>query len=149
VNLEPLFDIEVDVEDPIDAGTTPTGGLRLIPFTGGRFEGSGLRGRLLAGGTDWQQVRADGVLEIRAHYMLETEQGERIEVVSQGIRHAEPGVLERLMAGEVVLPSEYYFRTFIRLNTAAERLDHLNRILAVATGERSRNGVVIRVHSVT
>jgi len=148
MQLEPLMDIEVDVDDPIDAGQTPTGGLRVIPFRGGRFSGPDLRGRLLPGGTDWQRVRADGVIEIRARYLLETDEGERIEVVSEGIRHAAPGVLDRLMAGETVPPEQYYFRTFIRLATAAERLAHLNRLLAIATGERSRHGVAVRVFGV-
>jgi hypothetical protein len=88
------------------------------------------------------------MLEIRAHYMLETDEGERIEVVSEGIRHAAPGVLERVMAGETVPPDDYYFRTFIRLATASDRLAHLNRLLAIAKGERSRNGVAIRVYAV-
>ena len=95
-----------------------------------------MRGRLLPGGTDWQQVRADGVLEIRAHYMLETEQGERIEVISQGIRHAAAGRARTLEPRRAVSADQYYFRTHIRLNTAAPRLLHLNRMLAVSSGER-------------
>ena len=118
MQLSPLFTITVDVDPPQSAGVTPIGEVRLLPFRGGTFEGPGLRGKLLPGGTDWQQVRADGVLEIRAHYMLETEQGERIEVISEGIRHAAPEVLERLSRGEAVPADQYYFRTHIRLNTS-------------------------------
>jgi hypothetical protein len=148
VQLEKLFEIEVEVEEPISAGTTPSGEVRVIPFAGGRFSGPGLQGRLLPGGSDWQTVRPDGALEIRAHDLLETDRGERIEVISEGIRHAAPGVLERLARGETVAPGEYYFRTFVRLRTAAERLAPLNLRLAIAAGERTRNAVHLSVYAV-
>jgi hypothetical protein len=148
MQLEPIMTITVEVTEIMSAGKTPFGEVRLLPFDSGSFEGPGLRGRLLPGGTDWQQIRADGVFEIRAHYMLETDQGERIEVVSEGIRHAAPGVLERIAAGEVVGPDQYYFRTAIRLNTAAERLAHLNRRLFVSSGERTQNSVHLTVYAV-
>jgi hypothetical protein len=47
-----------------------------------------------------------------------------------------------------VPPEEYYFRTHVRLFTASERLDRLNRLLAVSTGERERDTVRIHVHEV-
>src|SRR5690625_852875 len=95
--------IDVSVQAPISAGPAPKGEVRVIPFTGGSVDGgTDFRGTVLPGGTDWQTVRADGALEIRARYMLETEQGERVEVVSEGVRDAAPEVLERLAAGEDV-----------------------------------------------
>jgi hypothetical protein len=148
MQLQPLMTLTLQVEPIISAGPTPLGEVRVIPFTAGSFEGPDLRGRLLPGGTDWQCVRSDGVLEIRAHYMLETEQGERIEVVSQGIRHARPDVLDRLVRGEPVAASEYYFRTHIRLNTAAPRLEHLNRMLVVSLGERMKSEVHLQLFAV-
>lgn len=149
MQLEPIMTITVEVPEILSAGKTPLGEVRLLPFGPGSFEGpGGLRGRLLPGGTDWQRIRADGVFEIRAHYMLETDQGERIEVVSEGIRHAAPGVLERIAGGEEVPPDQYYFRTAIRLNTAAERLAHLNRKLFVSSGERTHNSVYLTVYAV-
>ena len=110
MELKELLRLKVTVAPPVSAGDTPGGELRVIPFTGGTFEGDGVRGTILPGGTDWQVVRSDGVLEIRAHYLLETEEGERIEVISEGIRHAPPGVLDRIAArrirplGPVLLP---------------------------------------------
>jgi hypothetical protein len=148
MQLVPLMTISVDVEEAISAGTTPIGEVRLITFARGTFEGEGLRGQLLPGGVDWQQVRADGVLEIRAHYMLETDQGERIEVVSEGLRRASPEVLARIANDEPVDPAEYYFRTHIRLRTASERLAHLNGLLAVSSGTRRARSVQIRVFAV-
>jgi hypothetical protein len=148
MELTPLITVEVDLEPIVSAGDTPSGEIRVVPFVRGRFEGSGLRGKLLPGGTDWQRVRSDGVLEISAHYLLETEQGERIEVISQGLRHAPPDVLARMMAGEPVARDEYYFRTAIRLTTAAPRLAHLNRMLVVSVGERTQSAVRLTLYAV-
>jgi len=144
-SLEPLFTIDIQVHAPISTGRGPLDEVRVIPFDAGTFSGLGLQGRLLDGGTDWQTVRADGVIEIRAHYLLETEEHERIEVISEGVRDATTDVLQRITSGEVVPADEYYFRTFIRLRTMAPRLEHLNRRLCVAAGERRRDSVRIHV----
>ena len=88
-------------------------------------------------------MRADGVLEIRAHYLLETEEGELIEVKSEGLRAASPEVLARIERGEPVAPEEYYFRTAIRMATASKKLARLNDVLAVARGERRARSVRI------
>ena len=148
MTLEPLMVVQVELMPIVSAGATPSGELRVVPFVSGTFEGPGLRGTLLPGGTDWQRVRSDGVLEISAHYLLETEQGERIEVISQGLRHAPPAVMARLSAGELVPRDEYYFRTAIRLTTAAPRLERLNRILVVSLGERTKNAVRLELFEV-
>jgi hypothetical protein len=151
LNLPFLLSISVEVEDIISAGAVPGGEARVVPFVRGTFEGHSLadvRGKLLPGGTDWQRVRNDGVLEIRAHYLLETDRGERIEVISEGMRHAPPGVLERTAAGELLPASEYYFRTAICFATAAPRLDAFNRMLAVSVGARSKNGVDLDVFQI-
>jgi hypothetical protein len=148
MQLLPLMNITVQVEEAVSAGKTPVGEVRLIRFASGTFEGDGLRGRLLPGGTDWQQVRADGVLEIRAHYLLQTDLGETIEVMSEGLRDASPDVLARIALDETVDPAEYYFRTHIRLRTASERIAHLNRLLAVSFGSRQARSVHLRVFAV-
>jgi len=149
VELEELLRITVDVRPPIDIGSTPDGDVRVIPFEGGTVTfADGVSGRLLEGGTDWQHVRPDGVVEIRARYLLETDRGERIQVTSEGIRHAAPGVLERIAEGLPVDPGEYYFRTFIRLNTGAPRLAHLNRLLAIGRGRRTRDAVELTFYAV-
>jgi Protein of unknown function (DUF3237) len=69
-------------------------------------------------------------------------------VLADGGRVASAEVAARIAAGEPVDPSEYYFRTFIRLGTASARHERLNRVLAVAWGERTQSTVHIHVHEV-
>jgi hypothetical protein len=145
VELRELLLITITVRPIVDLG----GGRRYVAFDGGTFEGrDGLAGTVLEGGVDWQRVRPDGVLEIDAHYTLQTETNEAIEVVSQGVRKASASVTARLTQGDQVDPGEYYFRTLVRLSTAAPRLNWLNDLIAVSTGERERDTVRIHVHQV-
>jgi hypothetical protein len=149
VELVPLIRIDVAVRPMVELGGFPLGDRRTIVFDGGTFEGhDGLRGTIAPGGVDWQIVRADGVIEIDAHYLLVTDEGEPIEVRSTGLRKASAAVAARLASGEEVAPSEYYFRTHVRLWTSAPRLARLNDILAVSTGERRPGSVRIHVHEV-
>ena len=145
VELRELLAIEITVRPPVDLG----GGRRFIGFEGGTFAGrDGLVGSVLEGGLDWQTVRPDGVLEIDAHYTLVTDADEAVEVRSRGLRKATESVAARIARGDTVNPDEYYFRTHVRLTTAAPRLSFLNDLLAVSTGRRDRSVVRIDVHEV-
>jgi len=93
-------------------------------------------------------VREGGTLEIRAHYVLQSEQGERVEIISEGLGAAAPEVLAQLAAGEDVPPERYYFRTVIRMATAAQRLSHVNDLLYIGSGERRARRVTITVYQV-
>ena len=142
-----LFTLEAEVGHPVEIGETPTGVRRYIPLLGGRFAGE-IEGDLVPGGVDWQTALPDGTLEIAAHYALRTRDGEAIEVLSNGLRHAPQDVLARLSRGDPVSAQEYYFRTHIRFRTAAPRLSYLNTLLAVSVGERFPASVRLSVFRV-
>lgn len=149
IELAHLLDIAIEVESPDDLGTFPDGERRLIRFAGGTFEGrEGLRGTVGPGGLDWQTVKPDGTVEITAQYWLKTEEGDVIEIRSDGLRAASRQIIERMAGGEIVAPSDYYFRTHIRFGTSSSRYDRLNRTLGIAWGERERSTVRIHVHEV-
>lgn len=145
IAFRPLLTLEIQVEAPLSLGATPAGERRVIPFVGGHFSGDELQGRVLPGGTDWQDVAPDGSLEIRARYLLETSAGERIEVQSDGVRTGTPEALARLAQGELLPASAYYFRTAIRLRTASPRLQRLNSALFCSIGERRPSSVLLSV----
>lgn len=132
---ELLFEIEAELAEIVSIGDTGKGDRRMVGIAGGRFAGPRLSGRILPGGADWQLVRADGIAEIEARYILETEDGLRVQVRSEGVRHGPPEVMAALARGETPDPSLYYFRTCMRFE-ATGRLAWLNGTLAVAEGER-------------
>ena len=83
--LEFVFEEIVLLGQAIAPGETPRGTRRMIPITGGTFEGPGISGEILPGGWDWQLDRADGCTEIEADYFLRTDDGAVINVVNTGV----------------------------------------------------------------
>jgi hypothetical protein len=144
--VRPILKLNVEVAAPVEIGPIAEGVRRYVPITGGVFGGD-FSGRILPG-ADWQLIRSDGTLDIAAHYALETDLGERIEVVSTGLRAGPPDVLARLNKGEAVDPSLYYFRTAIRMRTGSERLRRLNMMLCYAKGERKASTVHLDVFEI-
>jgi hypothetical protein len=136
LQLEFLLGLDVEVGEIVSMGTGPFGEKRVVSILGGTFDGPLLRGRVVAGGADWQTVRSDGVIEVDARYVIEESNGGRIQVVSQGYRHGPPEVLAALARGETVEGRRYFFRTVMRFETGAPGLDWLNKTIAVATAER-------------
>lgn len=82
--LELLYRSVVTLGDVIEVGETPRGVRRIIPITGGTFEGPDMRGEILPMGWDWQLDRSDGCTDIVADYFLRTDDGVVINVVNTG-----------------------------------------------------------------
>ena len=148
MNLRPLFRAEITLAPPQELGETPHGRRRIIPITGGRISGERVSGRVLAGGADWQIVRADGVAELDARYTIETADGALIYVTNRGVRHGPAEVLRKLAAGEPVDPALYYMRTTPWFETSDGRYAWLNRVVCVATGARRAAAVELEVYEI-
>jgi hypothetical protein len=139
----------------LEAGTPQlsanTGGkeLRVIPVTGGSFEGPSLKGALIPGTTaDWLRLEPDGTAHMDVRLVMRTEQGQLFFMQYSGVRHGPPEVLARLGRGEAVDPGEYYFRIAIRFETSDPALAWLNRVLAVGVGQRPPAGPTYDVYVV-
>jgi len=148
LSKQPIFTINAELEAITSLGRTPYGERRIIGILGGSVRGPKLAGRILPGGADWQIIRSDGAADIKARYTIETDTGALIMVTSEGLRHGPPDVLEKLLRGDNVDPRLYYFRTVMRFETADASFDWLNRILALARGQREPRAVRLDVYEV-
>lgn len=141
--LIPMTQVRCEVGALVTLGPGPRGERRYVPLGGGTVAGPELNGTLVEGGVDWQLARADGALEIAAHYVIRTDDGALVEVQSDGLRHGPPAVMERLARGDAVGRDEYYFRTLVRFTTGAAQWQHLNKVLALAVGQREARQVLL------
>jgi hypothetical protein len=145
---QPIFRIHAELEGSTSLGRTPYGERRIIGILGGSVRGPKLNGRILPGGADLQIIRTDKAADIQARYIIETDDGARILVTSEGLRHGPPEVMEKLARGDNVDPAHYYFRTVMRFETSDPKVDWLNRILALARGQREARTVRLDVYEV-
>jgi len=143
-----IYKAAITVGDIQELGETHVGRRRIIPITGGHFEGPELSGEILPGGADWQVIRKDGSAFLEARYTMQTSDGALIYVENKGYRHGPAEVMTRLVAGEPVDPETYYFRSTPFFETSAPELAWLNRTICVATGEREPDAVILNVYAV-
>ncbi|MDU4055905.1 DUF3237 domain-containing protein [Pseudomonas oryzihabitans] len=144
LQLEPLARFEVALDAPVwELGqTSDLGKRRIIPITGGRFDGQRLHGRILDNGADWQVVTADGLAIIDTRYLLQTDDGALIYLQTKGYRYGPPEVMRELAAGKPVDPRRYFFRVTLTFETAAPAYAWLNRALGVGSAMRLGKAVV-------
>ncbi len=146
--LELLFRASVKLEAAIHVSKVPLGERRVIPITGGSFEGERLSGDILPGGADWQLVRPDGSAILHARYTLQTKDKSLIYIENKGIRRGNPDILSQLARGDKVDPAKYYFRTVPQFETGAPQYLWLNDIIAVCSGMRLADAVIIDFYSI-
>jgi hypothetical protein len=145
--LEHVFDIEVEVDDPIEIGQIGDGQRRIIEVVGGMVSGR-IDGEILPGGADYQLSRIDRPTELVAKYAFEADSGSRVYVENRGIRSASPEDSRRLRDGQPVDPDDVYFRTVPEFETADPDLAWLTENVFVATGVRRPHGVRLSVYRV-
>ena len=146
--LEFIFEAKVTLDPIQELGITTYGKRRIIPITGGTFEGPLMKGVIVPGGADWQTVRTDGSADLEARYTLKTDDGVLIYIQNRGVRHAKPEVLARMAKGEKVDPSEYYMRTAATFEVAEGKYAWLTKAVVVSTGARMSDHVLLKFYKV-
>jgi hypothetical protein len=131
IQTRPLFVMRLDVKPIVIVGDTPGTFRRIGIVPSGTFAGERLSGKVLDGGSDWQ-----------------SDDGVNITIAYRGIRHGAADVIQRLEKGEPVDPASYYFRINPVFEAPAGKYEFLNRVIAVGTGHRFKDGPVYSVFEV-
>jgi hypothetical protein len=147
-DLRHVFDIEAEVGPTRDLGAMPHGRRRIVPILGGSVKGPRLHAQVLPGGSDWQYLRADGVVELVARYSILTGDGVEIAVTNRGLRRASPETMARMARGEPVDPALVYCRTTPQFEAPAGPCEWLNGSLFVGSAVRLPDRVQIAVFEV-
>lgn len=148
MDFQLLMTLQVAVGAVQKVGAVPHGTRVTAPITGGIFDGPRLRGKVLPGGGDWTLLRGDGVLELDLRVTLETDDGALIHMTSFGLRHGPADVIAALARGARVDPGTYYFRTTPRFETGHPKYVFLNRLAAVASGDRRPEGPIYTIDEI-
>lgn len=150
IRTEPLFDLVVDLEEPLNFGGGPVGRRVLYRAAGGSFEGPGLRGEVVPGGGDWALYRPDGTMLLDVRLTLRADD-QLIHTTYQG-RWVIPPEVQRTITGPADLytvdPARYYFRTAVLFETGSARYSWLNDVVAVGSGYLIEGGVAYHVERV-
>lgn len=97
--------------------------------------GPRLNGRLVDhSGADWPVIRADGVIELNAHYMIEADDGALIYIRNQGYVYPALRAPGQPDAEPPAIPS--YFRCTPYFRAPDGPHDWLNRTVVVGVGQR-------------
>ena len=124
------MDMELDIADAQVLGPR-----RIVPVTGGTFEGPRLQGVVLAGVGDWLIRRPDGASELNVRATLQTDDDALIYVWYRGIIHTPAG-------------GETYWRTTPVFETASDKYSWLNRIISVGVGQTIPGKAAYRVFQI-
>jgi len=148
LNYEFLCELDADIDEPIDVGSTPHGIRRIFNVKGGTVEGPKISGKVLPTGADWVIIRPDMAAELDVRVILQTDDNEIIYTYYRGILNATSEVYDKIQKGDDVDPFEYYFRTTPVFETSSEKYGWLNRIVAVGVGKLGKNKVMYKVYEI-
>ncbi|MEP6731447.1 MAG: DUF3237 domain-containing protein [bacterium] len=144
-----LFTINMKLAPIIELGQTPVGTRRVFTVLAGDFAGDRLRGEVLPdASSDLLLVRADGSSQQDVRLLLRVDDGALVLMTYRGVRHATAEVNARIAGGAQVAPSDYYLRTVPFFETSSPTHGWLNRIVSVAVGERTPDGVTYEVFEI-
>ncbi len=129
-------------------GRVARGLRRIVPITGGTFEGPDLSGRILPFGADWQLIHDNGYMELDARYTLETDRGELIYVNNAGFRHGPAELAARFGRGETVDMSGFRHGLRALLETGAPRLDWMNYRIFSPTARRQPSAMILEFYAI-
>jgi hypothetical protein len=148
ITTEHLFDMVVDLQQPLNIGNGPYGRRVFFGAAGGRFDGPSLRGDVLPVGGDWALFRPDRAMALDVRLTLRTDDGALIHMTYSG-RWIVPAELRSDIADPVaryqVDPGRYYFRTTPLFETGDERYAWLNDIVGVGSGYLVNAGIAYKV----
>lgn len=144
--IEFLYECIVTLAPTLEFGKTIEGMRRVIPITGGTFEGLRIRGTVLPGGADWNLSRSDGAGSVDASYYLRTHDEVLIRITNQGVGGDRPAA-----PADPDAPERFFMFTSPRFEAPIGPYDWLNRGTYIGTlGARKAvaNAVLIRVFHV-
>jgi hypothetical protein len=134
--LEFVMELKVNTDPMQKIGQTAHGERRIIPITGGTFEGPKLKGVVLNGGADYQFVNKENTrTEIEAIYSIKTDDGVMIHIRNVGIVSRTKEEAEAIAQGKQIDWSKVYFRANPKFEAPQDsKYDWMNNAIFICKG---------------
>ena len=126
-----LLELLLDTEPAMNAGTT-----NITPVSGGSFSGPRLKGTVLPGGADWVTKSPNGDIHLNVRITLQTDDEQLIYMSYTGLIH------RSMKTGAT------YWRVRPVFETASEKYDFLNHMVAVGVSKQVRGKVAYDIHEI-
>src|SRR5262245_12755385 len=146
MNFEYEFAVVGNLKAPLDIGAGPLGVRRYYEVTGGRIEGTRIKGKVLTGGGDWLLVGGDGFARLDVRVQFLTEDGAAIYACYPGLLELNQKVGQAIAGGGKTDYGDQYFRVTPRFETGDQRYAWLNQTLFAAEGRVGTAMVEYRVY---
>lgn len=148
--LEFVCELKVTTSPTKVVGKTAHGERRIIPITGGTFEGPKLKGTVLNGGADYQFVNEEDTrTEVEAIYSILTDDGVTIHIRNKGVLFMNPEVMAQLEKGISIDWNKVYFRAAPTFEAPIDSAyDWMNNAIFICKGVPSKEYVSIQVWQV-
>jgi Protein of unknown function (DUF3237). len=126
IETEYLFYAEAKQQNDILINDAFQNELLISPNSGGFFKGEKLNGIIESIGAGYTLTRPSGRNDIQAKLLLRTDDGENILMSSEGILLLDQALEKRIIGGESVPPSDYYYRLHLSFDTGSLKYGWLN-----------------------
>jgi hypothetical protein len=142
--------LKVTTDKAMSIGMTSHGERRIIPITGGTFEGSKLKGIVLNGGADYQFVNKENTrTEIEAIYTIKTDDGILIHIRNVGLVFKTKEAAESIAKGESLDWNKMYFRASPKFEAPTDsKYEWMNNAIFICKGIPEKGFVRILVWKV-
>jgi hypothetical protein len=141
-------ELRIEVSGSYMLGNSPLGLRRVDRLDKGHFRGPRINAEIVPGGVDCLLGGVDGALRPDVRLLLQLDDGCPLLTVYRGVRHGPADVMQQIARGELVPHDRYYLRTALSFETASQRYDWLNRVVAVGVGRREPGAAVYDVHEI-
>jgi hypothetical protein len=123
---EYLFYTEVKQQNDILINDAFQNEFLISPTAGGFFEGEKLNGTVECIGAGYTLTRPPDRNDIQMKLLLKTDDNENIFMSSEGTLLLDPALEKRLIAGEPVPATDYYYRFHLTFDTGSSKYSWLN-----------------------
>ena len=148
--LEFVCELKVTTDKTLIVGNTAHGERRIIPITGGTFEGPKLKGVVLNGGADYQFANKENSrTEVEAIYTIKTDDGVLIHIRNIGLVIKTKVASEKIAKGEPIDWNLMYFRANPKFEAPDDsKYNWMNDAIFICKGVPTKEYVSIQVWKV-